>query len=72
MNAVGRAALDIDLDDAALLRALREYAGAIPEHRAALSEWRWRGGWFVDAARQHDIATPTHDALIAALSQSPA
>jgi ketopantoate reductase len=72
LNAVGRAALTIDLDDAALLRGLREYAGTIPEHRAALSEWRWRGGWFVDAAQQHGVPTPTHDALLDALPRAPA
>lgn len=71
LNHVGRVALEIDLDDPALLRALREYAGTIPDHRAALSEWRWRGGWFVDAARQHRLETPTLDALIAALPRAP-
>jgi ketopantoate reductase len=69
--AVGRAALDIDLDDPALLRALRIYAGTIPEHRAGLTEWRWRGGWFVDAAREHGVPLPVHGVLLAALPRPP-
>jgi ketopantoate reductase len=71
LAAVGRAALDIDLDDAALLRALQDYAGTIPDHRAGLGEWRWRGGWFVDSARALGVAMPTFAALVAALPQPP-
>jgi ketopantoate reductase len=71
LSAVGRAALDVDLDDPALLRALKEYAGTIPDHRAGLSEWRWRGGWFADAAHVHRVPLPTFDALVAALPAAP-
>lgn len=71
LAAVGRAALDIDLDDGALLANLRAYAGSIPRNRAGLKEWRWRGGWFVDEARKRGVATPTHDALVAALPRPP-
>jgi len=69
--AIGRAALGVDLDDAALLASLRAYAGSIPGVRAGLKEWRWRGGWFTEAARAHRVATPTHDAVIAALPHPP-
>jgi ketopantoate reductase len=71
LAAVGRAALDIDLEPAALLDNLRAYAGSIPRNRAGIKEWRWRNGWFIDAARQHRVATPTHDALVAALPRPP-
>lgn len=71
LSAVGRAALDVDLDDAALLRGVKDYAGTIPDHRAGLAEWRWRGGWFVATARALGLPQPTHDALIAALPAPP-
>ncbi len=71
LAAVGRVALDIDLDDAALLANLRAYSGSIPRFRAGLSEWRWRGGWFADTAHAHGLALPTHDALVRALPTPP-
>ena len=64
LNAVGRAALDIDLDDAALLAGLRAYAGSIPGHRAGVKEWPWRGGWFDESARVYRVEVPTFDALV--------
>ena len=67
LNAVGRAALDIDLDDAALLAGLRAYAGSIPGHRAGVKEWPWRGGWFDESARVYRVLVPTFDALVAAV-----
>ena len=69
--AVGRAALGIDLDDAALLASLRAYASSIPTVRAGMKEWRWRGGWFDEAGRSHRIKTPTFLDLIAALPHTP-
>ena len=72
LAAVGRVALDIDLDDAALLANLRAYAGSIPRNRAGVKEWRWRGGWFIDAARKRGVPIPTHDSLVAALPRPPA
>ena len=71
LAAVGRAALDVDLDPAALLANLRDYAGSIPRNRAGIKEWRWRNGWFLEAARCHRVETPTHDALIAGLPRTP-
>lgn len=71
LAAVGRAALDIDLDDGALLTSLKAYAGTIPRNRAGLKEWRWRGGWLTGAARAHHVPIPTHDALVAALPAPP-
>lgn len=65
--AVGRAALGVDLDPDALLANLRVHAGSFMRDRAGVDDWRWRGGWFHDAARQHRIDTPTHDALISRL-----
>ncbi len=65
--AVGQAGLGVDLDPDALVANLRLYAGGAMRHRVGVDDWRWRGGWFHDAARQHGIPTPTHDALIARL-----
>jgi len=68
--AVGRAGLGIDLDSDALLANLRIYAGGAARDRTGVQDWRWRGGWFHDAARIHRIATPIQDALIAKLKPS--
>ena len=71
LNAVGRAALRIMLDDPPLLARLRTFAARIPENRAGVKEWSWRGGWFVAAAREHGLTMPTHDRLIAGLPRPP-
>ncbi|MDC0715956.1 ketopantoate reductase family protein [Nannocystis bainbridge] len=62
--AVGRAALGVELAAAPLLQRLRAYSRAIPTYRGAVKDWRWRNGWFVAAAAEHAIATPTHLALL--------
>ncbi len=71
LNAVGRAALGVQLDDAALLSRLRAFSASIPDNRAGVKEWPWRGGWFVTAARSHGIPMPTHDHLLAELPSPP-
>jgi len=68
--AVGRTGLGVDLDPDALLAGLRVYAGSVPRDRAGVHDWRWRGGWFAEAAHAHRIKTPVHDALIAKLKPS--
>lgn len=71
LNAVGRAALGVDLEDTALLARLRAFAARIPETRAGLKEWSWRGGWFVAAAREHGLEMPAHARLLAGLARRP-
>jgi len=71
LNAVGRAALGVHLEDAALLARLRAFAARIPETRAGLKEWSWRGGWFVAAAREYGLAMPAHARLLAGLTRPP-
>jgi hypothetical protein len=68
--AVGRAGLGVDLDPDALIAGLPVYAGTVPRDRAGIHDWRWRGGWFHEAARARGIKTPTQDALIAKLKPS--
>jgi hypothetical protein len=72
LNAVGRAALGVTLDDPPLLARLRNFAARIPDNRAGVKEWSWRGGWFVAAAREHGLTLPTHDRLLAGLPRRPA
>src|SRR5690606_7395378 len=67
LAAVGRAALGVDLDDAALLTSLRAYASSIPGYRAGVKEWPWRGGWFDESARIYRVEVPTFDALVGAI-----
>ncbi len=69
LSAVGRAALGIDLDDGTLLANLRAYSSSIPRTRAGVKEWPWRGGWFDESARVHQIEIPTFDALVTAIPQ---
>ena len=71
LNAVGRAALGVHLEDGALLARLRAFAARIPDTRAGLKEWPWRGGWFVAAARERGLEMPTHERLLAALPRRP-
>ncbi len=71
LEAVGRAALGVSLEHAALLARLRAFAARIPDTRAGLKEWSWRGGWFVTAAREHGLEMPTHARLLAGLARRP-
>ena len=68
--AVGRAGLGVELDPDALLANLPIHVGGAPHDRTGVQDWRWRGGWFHDAARIHRIKTPIQDALIAKLKPS--
>ena len=44
--------LNLDLEAReALKERLRAYSRSIPDYRAAVKEWPWRNGWFVEAAR---------------------
>lgn len=63
--AVGRAGLGVDLDPAAALQRLRAYSRAIPSYRGAVKDLPWRNGWFLSAAANHQVPTPTHALLLA-------
>lgn len=69
LAAVGRAALATDLDPAPLLARLAAYSRAIPAYRGAVKDWPWRNGWFVAAAAERGVPTPTHDALLRAVGR---
>lgn len=69
LAAVGRAALGVDLDPAALTERLAGYARAIPDYRGAVKDWPWRNGWFVAAAHDHGVATPVHAELLRAVGR---
>lgn len=68
---IGRVALDVDLEIEALTERLAAYSRTIADYRGAVREWRWRNGWFVDAARRHGIATPAHDRHLARAGAIP-
>ena len=71
LNAVGRAALGVTLEDPPLLARLRDFAARIPDNRAGVKEWAWRGGWFVAAAHEHGLTLSTHNRLLAGLPRRP-
>lgn len=67
--AVGARELELDLDPPArdrMIERLITYSRSIAGYRGAVKEWPWRNGWFVEAAAGTGIATPCHDALLAA------
>ncbi len=68
--AVGGPELGVELELDALLGRLCAYSRSISSYRGAVKEWRWRNGWFVEIARARDVATPTHDRLLAAIGRS--
>ena len=60
---VGETALDVQLDAATVLRQLLDYSAAIAQNRAAVKEWPWRNGWFVEEAARQNRAMPLHARL---------
>ncbi len=64
LAAVGRAALGVELATAPLCERLCAYSRSIPGYRGAVKEWRWRNGWFAEAAAAHGVATPIHARLL--------
>ncbi len=64
MVRVGAAGMGTELELDPLVGRLCAYSRSIPDYQGAVKEWRWRNGWFVEAAREHGIATPTHAALL--------
>ncbi len=47
-----------------IVDGLCAYSRTIPSFRASVKEWDWRDGWFVHAALQHGVPTPTHHSLL--------
>lgn len=62
LSPLGEAALGVTVDRAAMTERMRAYARTIPEYKATVKEWRWRSGWFVDAAARAGISLPLHEA----------
>jgi ketopantoate reductase len=58
-------ALGVSLALDPLVERLAAYSRSIPSFRASLKEWRWRNGWFVELAREHDESLPVHERLLA-------
>ena len=58
----GEAELGVNVDHAAMVTRMRDYARSIPTFRAGLREWPWRNGWFVEAAGE--AALPLHTRLV--------
>ena len=52
-----------------IVEGLCAYSRTIPSFRASVKEWDWRDGWFVRAARKHQLATPIHHNLLRAVGQ---
>jgi ketopantoate reductase len=67
--AVGARALGVALEPEALLTRLRAYTRAIASYRGAVKDWPWRNGWFVAAAAEHGVDTPTHTSLLRAIGR---
>jgi len=64
MADVGAVAMGTKLELAPLLGRLCAYSRSIADYQGAVKEWRWRNGWFVDAASEHGVATPVHAELL--------
>lgn len=64
MTRVGAVAMGADLELDPLVERLCAYSRSIADYQGAVKEWRWRNGWFVDAAGEHRIATPVHTELL--------
>jgi ketopantoate reductase len=63
--AIGAPALGVSLALDPLVERLAAYSRSIPTFRAALKEWRWRNGWFVELARERGVSLPNHERLLA-------
>lgn len=53
-------------DREAMLERMRRYAQRIPDNRAAVKEWQWRNGWFVNRSEP-----PLHRQLLEATDHWP-
>ena len=62
--AIGAPALGVSLVLDALVERLAAYSKSIPSFRAAVKEWRWRNGWFVELAREQGVPLPVHERLM--------
>lgn len=69
LSAVGRSMMGVDLPLDFLMGRLCEYSSKIADHRGAVSEFRWRNGWFVKGAAQRKVATPLHHELLRAVGR---
>lgn len=61
---VAAPALDVEVEPEALLRRLCAYSQAIAGYRAAVKEWPWRDGWFVQEARRRGQTLAMHRSLL--------
>jgi ketopantoate reductase len=66
---VAHDALGVELALDPLVERLAAYSMSLAGYQGAVKEWRWRNGWFVEAARTHGTSTPTHDALLVAIGR---
>lgn len=66
LRVVGRRHLGVDLPLEALVQRLCDYSMTVADFRGSVKEWRWRNGWFVQAAR-HPM--PVHAELLAAVGR---
>jgi len=64
MAHVGAVAMGTELELDPLLGRLCAYSRSIADYQGAVKEWRWRNGWFVDAAIEHGVAMPVHADLL--------
>lgn len=71
LRVVGRAELNVDIPLDALLERLVAYSRTIPDYTGAVKAWRWRNGWFVDAAARRGKSMPTHERLLAMAGGRP-
>lgn len=68
-NAVGGAALEVQLPLAPLVERLCAYSKSIPTYRGAVKEWPWRNGWFVAQSAALGMPMPVHDRLLRAIGR---
>lgn len=69
LKAVGRAALGVDAPTTWLVTRMCAYSETLPGYRASMSEWPWRGGWFLEAGRRHSVPMPRFEGLIGAIGR---
>ena len=68
---VGSIRLGATLDPATTAAELCEYSLSIPTYQGNLKQWKWRNGWFVDAARAEATRTPIHMEMLKAQGKNP-
>jgi len=61
---VSNSALGTTLDPETTIASLCGYSQTIPDYQGTLKQWKWRNGWFVEAAARENIEATTHERFL--------